>query len=297
METGLRGKTALITGGSSGIGRGIALALAEEGVDLAIASRTPDAATVAELRAKGVRCVPIVADVSREDDVVAMVATAIRELGRLDIYVNNAAWTWHQAVTHIDSESWYRTINTNLSACVWACREVGRHMVVRKGGSILIVGSTVRFNPSYREAAYRVSKEGLRMYMQELAIEMAPYGIRVNMVTPGHFQTRMTSTVSKETEAKMLRLIPAHRFGDPVEIGHAAALLLSDRLSGYTTGADLVIDGGLTLRPLPLFSEEQVAAFNAWEGPAEGGAPKGLAGGAPKGPAGGAPKGPAGGAA
>ncbi len=265
METGLRGKTALITGGSSGIGRGIALALAEEGVDLAIASRDPDPAAIADLQARGVRCMAIRADVSVEAEVVAMVATAIAQLGHLDLYVNNAAWTWHQPVTQIDSESWFRTLNTNLSACMWACREVGRQMIARRTGSILIVGSTVRFNPSYRETAYRVSKEGLRMYMQDLAIELAPYGIRVNMVTPGHFQTRMTSSVPKATEAKMLELIPAHRFGQPVEIGYAAALLLSDRLSPYTIGADLVVDGGLTLRPLPLFSQEEVAAMNAQE--------------------------------
>jgi NAD(P)-dependent dehydrogenase (short-subunit alcohol dehydrogenase family) len=265
MDTALRGKTALITGGSSGIGHGIALALAEEGVDLAIASRNPDPAAIAACQAKGVRCLAITADVSREADVVAMVAQTLAAYGHLDLYVNNAAWTWHQPVTKIDSESWFKTINTNLSACMWACREVGRHMVARRSGSILIVGSTVRFNPSFREAAYRVSKEGLRMYMQNLAIELAPYGIRVNMVTPGHFQTRMTSTVSEAVEKQMLQLIPAHRFGQPIQIGRAAALLLSDSLSPYTYGADLVIDGGLTLRPLPLFSEEQVNAFNACE--------------------------------
>ncbi|NLG27718.1 MAG: SDR family oxidoreductase, partial [Chloroflexi bacterium] len=170
METGLRGKTALITGGSSGIGRGIALALAAEGVDIAIASRDPDPAAVEAVRAHGVRCVAIEADVSREADVVGMVATAIAQLGHLDLYVNNAAWTWHQPVTRIDSESWYRTLNTNLSACMWACRDVGRHMIARRQGSMLIVGATVRFNPSYRETSYRVSKEGLRMYMQDLAI-------------------------------------------------------------------------------------------------------------------------------
>ncbi|NLG27123.1 MAG: SDR family oxidoreductase [Chloroflexi bacterium] len=257
METGLRGKTALITGGSSGIGRGIALALAAEGVDIAIASRDPDPAAVEAVSAHGVRCVAIQADV------VGMVAGAIAQLGRLDLYVNNAAWTWHQPVTRIDSESWYRTLNTNLSACMWACRDVGRHMITRRQGSILIVGSTVRFNPSYRETSYRVSKEGLRMYMQGLAIELAPWGIRVNMVTPGHFRTRMTSTVPRATETKMLEIIPAHRFGDPGEIGNAAVLLLSDRLSGYTIGADLVVDGGLTLRPLPLFSADEIEAMNA----------------------------------
>ena len=135
MELGLRGKTALITGGASGIGRGIATVLAEEDVALAIASRNPDTAVIEELVEKGIRCVRIQADVSQEDQVQAMVAQAINELGHLDFYVNNAAWSWHQPVTKIDSESWYNTINTNLSACVWACREVCRHMIEHGGGA------------------------------------------------------------------------------------------------------------------------------------------------------------------
>lgn len=269
METELRGKKALITGGASGIGLGIATVLAEEGVDLAIASRNPDAAVIEELKQKAIRCVAIQADVSQEPQVEAMVAKAISELGHLDFYINNAAWTWHQPITKIDSESWYKTINTNLSACVWACREVCRHMIARGGGSIVIIGSTARLTTSYREAAYRISKTALHILMENLAIEMAPYGIRVNMVTPGHFLTRLTGNVPPEIERKMLELIPAHRFGKTTEIGYAVAMLLSDRLSGYTTGADLVIDGGLTLNPLPLYSEEEIRNMNLGEGTKE----------------------------
>lgn len=262
MDAGLRGKTALVTGGSSGIGKGIALALAEEGVDLAIASRDPDDAALEEIRAKGVRCFRIAADVSKEDEVVRMVAEAIEGLGGLDLFVNNAAWAWHQAITKIDSPSWYATINTNLSACIWASREICRHMISRGKGSILIIGSTSRLTPSFREAAYRISKTGLRVLVESLSVEMAPYGIRVNMITPGHFRTRLTGSVPKEIEEKMLRLIPSHKFGDPIAIGRAAVFLLSDSLSPYTWGADLVIDGGLTVRPLPLWSEEEAYRFN-----------------------------------
>lgn len=265
MELGLRGKTGLITGGASGIGHGIATVLAEEGVDLAIASRNPDPAVIKELQAKGVRCVRIQADVSQEEQVQAMVAEAISELGHLDFYVNNAAWAWHQPATKIDSESWYNTINTNLSACIWACREVCKHMIGRGGGNIVIIGSTACYTLSYRETAYRISKMGLRTYRENLAVEMAPYGIRVNLVTPGHFRTRLTGNVPPEIEQKMLEIIPAHRFGNPTEIGYAAAMLLSDRVSGYTYGAELVVDGGLTLRPLPLYSEEEIRNMNLTE--------------------------------
>jgi NAD(P)-dependent dehydrogenase (short-subunit alcohol dehydrogenase family) len=262
MDTGLRGKTALITGGSSGIGKGISLALAEEGVDLAVASRSPDEAGLEEIRSKGVRCLRIEADVSREADTVRMVRQAIEGLGRIDLFVNNAAWAWHQPVTRIDSEAWYATLDTNLSACMWACREVCRHMVARRQGSIVVVGSTSRFTISYRELAYRISKTGLRVLVENFAVEMAPYGIRVNMVTPGHFRTRFTSTTPPAIEEKLLGIIPAHRFGPPEAVGRAAAFLLSDSLSPYTYGADIVIDGGLALRPLPFLDEREVFELN-----------------------------------
>jgi NAD(P)-dependent dehydrogenase (short-subunit alcohol dehydrogenase family) len=263
METGLKGKTALVTGGASGIGRGIALVLAAEGVDLAIASRNPDPAVIEEIASKGVRCLPIHADVSQEKHVIRMVEEALAELGHLDCYVNNAAWTWHQPFTKITSEAWYRSIDTNLSACMWACREVGKHMIAQGRGSMVIIGSTVRFFPSYKETSYRVTKMGLRMLMQNLAIEYAPYGIRVNMVTPGHYVTRMTGSIPPEIEQKMLQeMIPMHRFGEVREIGNAVAFLLSDQLSGYTLGGDLVIDGGLTLHPLGLYSQDEITRFN-----------------------------------
>ena len=262
METGLKGKTALITGGGSGIGLGIALALAREGVDVAVASRSPDPASLVEIEAAGVRCQAIRADVSREADVVRMVAEAIEALGRLDFYVNNAAWTWHQPVTRIDSESWYNTLNTNLSGAMWACREASKHMIARRSGGILIVGSTVRFFPAFRETSYRISKMGLKMLMENLAIELAPYGIRVNMVTPGHYTTRMTSGIPEPVEKRLKGMIPLHRFGLPIEVGNAVTFLLSDRLSAYTTGADLVIDGGLTMNPLRFLSEREIEELN-----------------------------------
>ncbi len=262
MDSGLRGKKVLITGGGSGIGLGIAEAFAEEGADLCIASRNPDARVIERLAAAGVQVFAVTADVSREPDVVRMVAEARGNMGHIDVYINNAAWTWHQAVTAIDSESWNNTINTNLAACVYACREAGREMIRRQSGSILIIGSTARNTPGYTEAAYRVSKVGLKAYMENLAIELAPYGVRVNMITPGHFKTRMTGNIPSETEEKLRSLIPAHRFGQPKEVGRAAVFLASDILSGYTYGSDLVIDGALSLHPLELRSPEEIRALN-----------------------------------
>jgi acetoacetyl-CoA reductase len=135
-------------------------------------------------------------------------------------------------------------------------------MIARGGGAIVIIGSTARFNPSYRETAYRISKTGLHVYMQNLAVEMASHGIRVNMVTPGHFRTRMTGKIPAEMEEKLRGFIPARRFGRPIEVGRAVTMLLSDGLSGYTYGADLVVDGGLSLLPLPFLSDEELRNLN-----------------------------------
>lgn len=262
MDTDLRRSCALITGGASGIGFGIAQVLADEGVDLAVASRNPDPAALEELRARGVKCVRIVADVSKEEDSCRMVAEAIAGLGRIDLFVNNAGAAWHQPITKVDASAWQRTLDTNLNACVWACREIARHMIARRSGSIVMIGSVARVNPAFREAAYRASKAALRSYMESVAIELAPYAIRVNMVSPGHYLTQLTADVPPEVESHMRELIPLHRFGDPREIGYAVAMLASERLSGYTTGVDLVVDGGLILRPLPVLTLDESRQLN-----------------------------------
>jgi NAD(P)-dependent dehydrogenase (short-subunit alcohol dehydrogenase family) len=262
VDAGLKGKAALITGGSSGIGLGIARALAEEGVDLAVASRHPDPRALDELRQLGVRVVEIPADVSQETEVSQMVQTAVSSLGKIDLYINNAAWAWHQPITRIDSKSWLNTIHTNLSACVWACREIAPHMIERRSGGILIVGSTAMLTPLYRETAYRISKTGLKVTMEILALELAPYGIRVNMIVPGHFVTRLTADFTGKPLETLKQQIPLRRTGEPAEIGPAAVLLLSDKLSSYITGTYLIVDGGLHLRPLPIFGDDEILTMN-----------------------------------
>lgn len=263
MDSELQGKTALVTGGGSGIGRAIALALAAEGVDVAVASRDPDPKTVQEIEALGVRALRVVADVSDEPQVVNMIQQTLTDFGHLDLYVNNAAWAWHQPITHITTEAWRNTIDTNLSSCVWACREVCKHMIERRRGSILIVGSTAQYSRSYSEASYHISKTGLKVFMTALAVEMAPYGIRVNLLVPGHFPTRLTADLPDDRAEKLIHQIPLRRFGDPEEVGPSAVLLLSEKLSPYTTGAELVVSGGLHLRPLDLYSEEEILKMNA----------------------------------
>jgi NAD(P)-dependent dehydrogenase (short-subunit alcohol dehydrogenase family) len=264
MDAGLKGHTALITGGSTGIGLGIAQALAAEGVNLAIASRNPAMDAIEALRSQNIEVLVVKTDVSKEDQVNAMVEKTISHFGKLDHFVNNSAWEWHEPVTHLTTEAWMNTINTNLSACVWACREISRHMIQRKQGSILIVGSTASLHPLYKEASYRVSKTGLRVYAEVLAIELAPFNIRVNTLIPGAFITKITETFFSGQKSEILRKdVPLNRIGLPPEVGPAAVLLLSDKLSSYTTGAELVIDGGTRLRPHELYSTQEILEMNS----------------------------------
>jgi NAD(P)-dependent dehydrogenase (short-subunit alcohol dehydrogenase family) len=162
-----------------------------------------------------------------------------------------------QRTESLHEARWWETLNVNLSACMWAGREIGRHMMSRRQGAILIIGSTVTIAPAAREAAYRVSKTGLRAYAETLALEMAPFGIRVNMLTPGAFDTPLLRRSLGDASAigGLTAQIPLGRIGQPHECALAACFLLSDSASPYTTGAELFVDGGLRLRPLSIPTE------------------------------------------
>jgi len=262
MDTGLRGKTALITGGSSGIGHGIAQVLASEGAEVAVASRNPDQAVVDQLKSQGSNALGIAADVTCESDVVAMFRQAIDAFGHLDLFINNAARAIHKPVTQVDRLQYDTVIETNLTGCLFACREAARHMIPRKSGAILIVGSTSMFTPGPTEVVYRISKYGLRPIMQSMAIELAPHNIRCNLLIPGYYRTRLTDGISEEVEDQLMQEIPLGRPGQTFECGTAAALLLSDQIGGYITGAELLVDGGVSLRPMFFGNRADLAALN-----------------------------------
>jgi len=264
MDSELAGKSVLVTGGTSGIGLAIAMELAAEGVRVAVASREAEMlpnAVADELRTKQI--VAIRADVSREEDVCRMVERAEKEFGYIDLYVNNAAIAQHQPITKLDSDSFRRVLDTNLAACIWASREVAKRMIPRKKGAILVVGSTSMYTPGPTETVYRITKMGLKSIVQSLAVELAPFGIRTNLLVPGHYRTRLTSKISPEIESKLKQNIPLRRFGATSDCGKAAVFLLSDALSGYTTGAELVVDGGLALRPLYFGTDADLSGLNA----------------------------------
>ena len=154
MESQLEGKVCLVTGGTQGIGKSIAKALAQEGVKLSIVSRHKNDKAIKELKSNKVDIIQVLADVSKENDVRYMVDKTISHYGQIDLFVNNVAAHWDESTTNITTKKLYNTINTNLASCMWACRDISKHMIKNKSGSILIIGSTASFNPLPCEVSY-----------------------------------------------------------------------------------------------------------------------------------------------
>lgn len=271
MDLGLKDKNALVTGGERGMGREICLALAQEGVNIVycdIKIERDDTSTQEMIEQLGRKALGFEVDVSNEGEVVQLVQDAIRELGCIDIFVSNAGIIEWEPVTKITLECWNRIIAVNLTGAMLCMREVARHMVERKKGVILFTSSTIQYNPAYKEAAYRVSKTGVQALAETSAIELAPYGIRVNTVSPGLINSPnwakgvlLKAANDPETGEQFMGNIPLGRLGLPVDVAAAYAYLASEKAS-FATGANIVLDGGFTLRPLVLVTQDEIRKMN-----------------------------------
>jgi NAD(P)-dependent dehydrogenase (short-subunit alcohol dehydrogenase family) len=271
MDLELSGKKALVTGGERGIGREVCLALAREGVDIAycdIKLNAAEESTQGVVRRLGRTVLAMEADVSDEQQVITFVQKVIDELGCIDIFVSNAGVIAWEPITKITLECWNRILAVNLTGAMLCTREVARHMVARRKGVILFTASTIQYNPAYKEAAYRVSKTGVQVYAETAAIELAPYGIRVNTVSPGLINSPNwadgilpKTAADPEIGAPFMGNIPLGRLGLPQDVGAAYAFLASEKAS-FATGANIVLDGGFTLRPLVLVKPEEIRAMN-----------------------------------
>jgi NAD(P)-dependent dehydrogenase (short-subunit alcohol dehydrogenase family) len=271
MDLGLHGKNALVTGGERGIGRDICLSLAQEGVDLAYCDIKIEAgkdSTQEEIRKFGRKAFALQVDVADEDQVIRFVQATIGELGSIDIFVSNAGIIEWEPVTKITLECWNRILAVNLTGAMLCTREVARHMVEKRKGIILFTSSTIQFNPAYKEAAYRVSKTGVQVFAETAAIELAPYGIRVNTISPGLINSPNwakgvlpKAANDPQTGEGFMGNIPLSRLGVPNDVGAAYAFLASDKAS-FATGANIVLDGGFTLRPLVLVSQDEIRNMN-----------------------------------
>ncbi|CAO3433464.1 glucose 1-dehydrogenase [Azospirillum endophyticum] len=257
----LLGQRALVTGASSGIGRAIALALGSAGADVVVNHVSGDEAAeiVAEdIRASGARALTVKADVSREDQVEALFARTVEAFGGLDILVNNAGLQRDAPVEAMTLEQWNTVIGVNLTgqflcarAAVRAFRRQGfRPEVSRALGKIVCVSSVHEVIPWAGHVNYAASKGGVMLMMKTLAQELAAEHIRVVGVAPGAVRTPINREAweTPEAHAKLLKLIPAKRIGEPEDIAHAVVWLASDA-ADYITGTTLLVDGGMTLYP------------------------------------------------
>jgi glucose 1-dehydrogenase len=253
MASAGNGKCALVTGGSRGIGRGIALVLAEEGYDLAITYATAleeARETAAAIEALGRRCLVYQAELQRQEVPEPVTAKAIEELGRLDVLVNNAGQTKFGSMFSAEGELMDFVYGLDFRAPVLCAKRAALHMRERGiRGSIVNITSTRAFRSYPEDAVYGAMKAALTRAAESMATELAPHGIRMNCVAPG--ATKVRGTFSEdELRQSFGPKIPLGRFGTPREIGYAVAWLCSEQAS-YITGATIRVDGGLILPGMP----------------------------------------------
>ena len=249
MRWGLDGRIALVTGASRGIGRAIAIRLAEEGCDVAVNYNTSkDAAeeVLMVIRGTGRRSVAVQADVASPEQVETMVTTVEGELGPVDILVNNAGIHKHHKSWEMSVEDWDRIIGVNLTGAYLTSRLLGPRMAERGWGRIVNISSIVADIGSDHEAHYTASKAGMHGLTKSLALELSPKGVTVNAVSPGWIRTDMTADVVEEEWDEALAEIPMGRIGEPEEIASVVAYLSSPE-SSYVTGQVLHVNGGAGL--------------------------------------------------
>ena len=252
---------ALVTGASSGIGKAVAIALAEAGAHVAVnyfEAEKPANDVVKTIKRLGRRAMPVPADVSREDEVRGMFRRVIENFGAIDILVNNAGVQVDAPIDEMTVQQWSRVIDTNLTGQFLCCREAIKEFkrrgvvnnVSSSAGKIIFISSVHEIIPWAGHANYAASKGGVMLLMKSIAQEVAAFKIRVNSICPGAIRTPLNDSAwaTPEAYSALMKLVPYKRIGEPEEVGAVAAFLASD-LADYITGTSIYIDGGMMLYP------------------------------------------------
>ena len=243
----LNGKTAVVIGGSSGIGRALALGLAQAGADVIPSARRAAevAAAAADIQRRGRRSLAITCDVTSEPSLRQLLQQALTAFGKVDILVNSAGIARRSPTLDLSEQDWDAILDINLKGVLHACKIFGRHMLDRRYGRIINIASLSSFLGLFEVAAYAASKGGVLSLTRSLAVEWAPHGVCVNAIMPGVFRTALNQKLLDGTPRgqEFLLRTPMKRFGQVEELVGAAIFLASDS-AGFVTGATIPVDGG-----------------------------------------------------
>lgn len=250
----LSGRVAVVTGANTGIGQGIAVALAAAGADIAAVGRSSADETATMVRALGRKCELVSADLSSIAPVGDVVEQVVSSLGGLDILVNNAGIIRRADAVDFTEEDWDAVIDTNLKSVFFLCQAAGRHMITRhestgQRGKIINIASMLSFQGGIRVPSYTASKSGVAGLTKLLACEWAAKGVNVNAIAPGYIATNNTAALQADEtrNRQIMERIPEGRWGSPEDIG-GAAVFLSSKAADYVQGHVLAVDGGWLAR-------------------------------------------------
>jgi len=245
----LSGRVAVVTGANTGIGQGIALALAAAGADIAAVGRSAATETVEKVRALGRKAEIVSADLSTIEPVDRIVDEAVEKLGGIDILVNNAGIIRRNDSIDFTEEDWDAVVDTNLKSVFFLCQAAAKKMIPRGRGKIINIASMLTFQGGIRVPSYTASKSGIGGLTKLLANEWAAKGINVNAIAPGYIATNNTAALQADENRNrsIMERIPAGRWGDPEDMG-GAAVFLASRASDYVQGHILAVDGGWLAR-------------------------------------------------